>query len=121
MRSLYDLNNRIRLWFDGRTSCLVDIGGNPVAIIKGEVVHNLRCEPVASWKWESVFDLDGKMLLKKGLAEDGPGPRLVPLSAKPRCDTGDIRPQARKPWGSELAFVETLRLVSRDYRLNGLM
>lgn len=121
MLSLYDRNNRIRLWFDGRTSGLVDMGGNPVAIIKGEVIHNLRCEPVASWKWESVFDLDGKMLLKKGLTEDGPGPRLIPLSVKPRCDTGDLKLQTRKPWGSELAFVETLRLVSRDYRLNGLM
>ena len=121
MRSLHDQNGRIRLWYDGRTSFLVDLGGAPVAIVKDEVIYTLRAEPVASWKFGNVIDLDGTTLLKRGLVEDGPGPRLVLLSEKPKGDNGDISYEKRKPWGSALAFVETLRLVSRDYRLNNSM
>lgn len=119
MRSLHDQNGRIRLWFDGRTSFLVDLGGYPVAIIKGEVVYSLRAEPVASWKFGNVIDLDGTTLLKRGLAEDGPGPRLRPLRFKASNLGGEIERSMRKPWGNELAFVETLRLISRDFRLKG--
>ena len=119
MRSLHDQNGRIRLWYDGPTSFLVDLGGDPVAIIRDEVVYSLRAEPVASWKYGNVIDLDGTTLLKRGLAEDGLGPRLRPLPFKASDLGAEIEPSMRKPWGSELAFVETLRLMSRDYRLNG--
>jgi hypothetical protein len=105
---------------DGRTNYLVDIGGNPVAIIRKEVIYNFWSEPVAYWRWGSVIDLDGKMLLKKDLSDDGPGPRLVPLLVRPEFAGDERGLQQRKPWGSELAFVDTLRLVSRDFRLNGL-
>jgi hypothetical protein len=120
VRSLHDRNSRIRLWYDGRTSFLVDLGGDPVAIVKDEVIYSLRAEPVASWKWGNVIDLDGTTLLMRGLAEDGPGPRLRPLRVKVSKLGADIERSMRKPWGSELAFVETLRLLGRDFRLNGL-
>jgi hypothetical protein len=119
MRSLHDQAGRVRLWFDGRTSFLVDLGGNPVGIVKNEVIYSLRAEPVASWKSGNVIDLDGQVLLHRGLADDGPGPRLRPLPVKVANVGPEIERSVRKPWGSELAFVETLRLVSRDVRLNG--
>jgi hypothetical protein len=117
MRSLQNQRGRIRLWYG--MSFLVDLRGNPVAIVKDEVIYSLRAEPVASWKWGNVIDLDGTTLLKSGLAEDGPGPRLRPLRVQVSKLDAEIEPSMRKPWGSELAFVETLRLVSRDFRLNG--
>lgn len=119
MRSLHDQQGRIRLWYDGPTSFLVDLGGDPVAIIKDEVVYSLRAEPVASWKFGNVIDFDGTTLLKRGLTEDGPGPRLRPLPVNVFKSDAEIKPPMRKPWGSELAFIETLRLISRDFRLNG--
>jgi 4-fold beta-flower domain-containing protein len=116
MRSLQDRNGKIRLWYG--MSFLVDLGGNPVAIVKDGLIYSLKAEPVASWKFGNVIDLDGTTLLKNGRSDDGPGPRLVPLLVRPECAGDERGLQKRKPWGSELAFIETLRLVSRDFRLN---
>ena len=90
-----------------------------MAIVKDEVIYSLRAEPVASWKFGNVIDVDGTTLLMRGLVEDGPGPRLRPLRVKSFNLGADIERSMRKPWGSELAFVETLRLMSRNFRLNG--
>ena len=117
MRSLQDRNGKISLWYG--MNFLVDLRGNPVAIVKDGLIYSLKAEPVASWKFGNVIDLDGTTLLKRGFAEDGPGPRLRPLPIKISEVGAEIESSMRKPWGSELAFVETLRLVSRDFRLNG--
>jgi hypothetical protein len=117
MHSLRDREQRVRLWFDGRHRSLVDLFGNPIAAVRGDLVYSLRFEPVAFWRNGIVLDLDGTVLLRRGLAEDRPKPRVViPLRIEPSVETK--RP-TRKPWGSELALIECLRLIGLDYQLNG--
>jgi hypothetical protein len=119
MRPLQDDRGGVRLWFDGRHSCLVDRWSNVLAVIKAELIYNRRSEPVAFWQHGNVVDLDGRVLLRRCLTYEGFEPS-VPLGRIPRVDLGEALPRpSRKPWGTERAFIETLRLVSRDCQLNG--
>jgi hypothetical protein len=54
----------------------------------------------------------GKVLLRRGHRNDGPGIRALPVLAKHDDSSRD----ARRAWGSEIAFIETLRLASLEYR-----
>ena len=119
MHSLRDGNQRVRLWFDGRHRSLVDLFGNPIAAVRGDLVYSLRVEPVAFWRNGIVLDLDSTVLLRRGLAEDRPKPRVViPLVIRIEPGGDNQRP-TRNPWGSELALIECLRLIGLDHQLNG--
>jgi hypothetical protein len=119
MLALQDRNGGIRLWFDGRHSCLVDRWSNVLALIKGDLIYNLRSEPVAFWQHGNVVDLDGKVLLRRCFTQDGFQPRAAPGTV-PRIELDrTIQRPSGKPWATQMAFIETLRLVSRDYQLNG--
>jgi hypothetical protein len=115
VRSLQDRDGKIRLWFDGRYDHLVDLRGNTLAIVKNGVVRNLRYEHVAFWRKGNVVDFDGRVLLWRGYRNDGPKHRVLPALVKCDDPSRDISRQVRKAWGSEIAFVETLRLASLEY------
>ena len=109
MQSLHDQDGKTRLWFDGRHNQLLDLRGNPIAIIEGEVICDLRSEHVAFWRNGNVVDLDGRVLLRRGHRKDGPERCVLPVLDYP----SDHAPRpVRKAWGSEIAFIETLRLAS---------
>jgi hypothetical protein len=120
MHSLHDQDGKTRLWFCGRYDQLLDLRGNPIATIEGEVISNLRSEHVAFWKNGNVIDLDGSMLLRRGHRTDGPERGLLPMLVKHHDPSGGATQQVRKAWGSEIAFIETLRLVSFEYRSFGV-
>jgi hypothetical protein len=119
MHSLRDGKQRVRLWFDGRHGSLVDLFGNPIAAIRKDLVYSLGVEPVAFWRNGIVLDVDGTVLLRRGLAEDRPKPRvIIPLTMRIEPSVENQRP-TRRPWGSELALIECLRLIGLDHKLNG--
>jgi hypothetical protein len=115
MQSLHDHNGKTRLWFDGRYEKLLDLWGNPLATIKDGIIRNLRSEQVAFWKNSNVIDLDGSVLLRRGHRKDGPERRVLPVLAKRDDPSGYAPRPMRKAWGSEIAFIETLRLASLEY------
>jgi hypothetical protein len=102
MHSLHDRDGKTRLWFDYRSDNLLDLRGNPLAIVKGEVIHNLQSEQVAFWKNGNVIDLDGSMLLRRGYRKDGP--KRCALLVLAKCDDPTDRNQGtvRKAWGLPL-------------------
>jgi|HubBroStandDraft_2_1064218.scaffolds.fasta_scaffold556382_1 hypothetical protein len=112
MQSLHDQDGKTRLWFDGRHDQLLDLRGNPIAIIEGEVICDLRSEHVAFWRNGNVVDLDGRVLLRRGHRKDGPERCVLPVLAKRDDPSGHAPRPVRKAWGSEIAFIETLRLAS---------
>ena len=115
MLSVQNTDGRTRLWFDGRHSVLRDLHGIPVAKIRGSKIYALNGERVAYWKDQNVVDFDGTVLLRSRRFSEIPEPRVPPVLL-PHEDLLDRpRRQTRKPWGDEHGFVETLRLVSRDY------
>jgi hypothetical protein len=113
MHSLHDGDGKTRLWFDYRSDNLLDLRGNALAIVIHEMIYNLRSERVAFWKNGNVVDLDGSVLLRRGHRTDGPERHVLPELVK-RHDLKGVPRQVRKSWGSEIAFIETLRLVSLD-------
>jgi hypothetical protein len=114
MLSVQNTDGRTRLWYDGRHSLLRDLHGIPVARIKGSKIYALNGQRVASWKDKNVLDLDGTVLLRGRSFSETPEPRVPPVLL-PHEDLVE-RPQRQgKAWGSEQGFVETLRLISRDY------
>lgn len=114
MLSVQNTDGRTRLWFDGRHSLLRDLHGIPVARIRGSKIYALNGQRVASWKDQNVVDLDGVVLLRCRRFSEVREPRVPPVLL-PHEDLLDRPRRQRKPWGNEHGFVETLRLISRDY------
>jgi hypothetical protein len=115
MHSLDDQDGKTRLWFDPRHDHLLDLRGNPLATIQGESIRDLRLEHVAFWKNGNVIDLDGRVLLRRGYRKDGPKCHVLPVLAKRDDPSGQAQRPLRKPWRTDVAFIETLRLASFEY------
>jgi hypothetical protein len=121
MRALFDRTGHVRIWIHPKGRWLLDLQGNPLALIMIDSVYDCNGQHLGWWDCTKIRDHHGRMLLidRKAMdlgrlnppfrprprppAIDDPMPTVPPLGVKPTT-----RLTHRLAWGDAEPFLNSL-------------
>lgn len=115
MEALYDSRGQVYAWLDQRNARIMDRGGRPVALIRGDKVHGYNGRHLGWWDNDHLRDSTGSVALYKrgarGLGVIPPLPALPPLPPMPVMAPlptipalPPLRPFNRTAWANRMPF-----------------